>query len=258
MKIISWNVNGIRSAHKKGFLNFLDTQSPDILGIQEVRAEEEVLPDELRSPDGYSTVFSAAEKKGYSGVAIFSRTKPIRTWTSLGAEEFDREGRVLAADFEDFILYNVYFPNGSGKRDNSRVPYKLDFYEAMLTEINGHRAQGREIIIMGDYNTAHRELDLARPKQNRGTSGFLPEECEVFEGYLETGLVDTFRHVHGDKPDSYTWWSFRSGARARNVGWRIDYILVTPGLIPGLKSADILNTIMGSDHCPIEISLKEN
>ena len=248
-------MNGIRAAHRKGFLDFLSSEKPDILGIQEVRAQEEDLAEALRAPDGYTTYFSPAERKGYSGVALFSRVKPLRTWTSLGIEEFDCEGRVIAAEYENFVLYNVYFPNGSGNRDISRVPYKLRFYAAMLSEVQQQRDNGREVVIMGDFNTAHRPIDLARPSQNRKNSGFLPEECDVFQGYLDTGLVDSFRQVHGDAADRYSWWTFRSGARARNVGWRIDYVLITPGLVPNLETAEIRDAIMGSDHCPVEVCL---
>ena len=257
MRIISWNINGIRAAYRKGFLDFLTAEQPEILGIQELRATPEDLPQDLKEPPGYHSLFNPAERKGYSGVALYSRTPPIKTWTDLGVPEFDREGRVIAADFGRFILYNVYFPNGSGNRDNSRVPYKLEFYAAVLKEITHQRAQGREVIVMGDFNTAHRPIDLARPKQNRKNSGFLPEECDVFQDYLDTGLVDSFRHFHGDIPDRYSWWTYRSNARARNIGWRIDYIVMTPGLVPQLNAAEILDSVMGSDHCPVEVCLSD-
>jgi len=255
MRIVSWNINGLRAAYRKGFLDYLTAEQPEILGIQELRATPEDLPAELRAPLGYHTLFNSAEKKGYSGVALYSRMAPIETWTGLGIPEFDREGRIIGADFGRFVLYNVYFPNGSGNRDNSRVPFKLEFYAALLQEIAQKRTQGREVIVMGDFNTAHRPIDLARPNQNRKTSGFLPEECAVFQGYLDTGLVDSFRHMHGDISDRYSWWTFRSNARARNIGWRIDYIMLSPGLVPHLESAEIQETVMGSDHCPVEVRL---
>ena len=257
MRILSWNINGIRACLRKGFRDFLDQEEWDILGMQEVRALPEQMPEDIAQPTDYQALYQAAEKKGYSGVGLYSKRPISSHWTDLGEEDFDREGRVVAADYGDFILYNVYFPNGSGARDNSRVPYKMAFYRKLLTQINGHREEGREVIVMGDFNTAHRPIDLARPAGNKNTSGFLIEERDELSRWLETGLVDSFRHVHGDLPERYTWWSNRSGARERNVGWRIDYVLVTPGLLPRLESAEIHDKTLGSDHCPISIRLSD-
>lgn len=255
MRIISWNINGIRACLKKGFREYLEQEEWDVLGMQEVRALPEQMPEDIASPPHYKAIYKAAEKKGYSGVGLFSRQEVGKHWTLLGIDEFDREGRVIAADFSDFILFNVYFPNGSGARDNSRVPFKLAFYKQLLEHINALRAEGREVIVMGDFNTAHQAIDLARPKGNKNTSGFLLEERDEFTRWLDSGLVDSFRHIHGALPERYTWWSNRSGARARNVGWRIDYILLTPGLLGRLKTAEIHDKTLGSDHCPISIEL---
>ncbi|MBR57638.1 MAG: exodeoxyribonuclease III [Myxococcales bacterium] len=258
MRIVSWNVNGLRSALKKGFLDYLSTDSPDILGLQEVRALPDQLPTDIVDPSGYHAFYQPAEKKGYSGVALFCREKPKHTWTDLGVSEFDREGRIIAAEFDDFVILNIYFPNGSGNRDNSRVPFKLAFYKAVFERIAEIRRSGLEVIVMGDFNTAHRPIDLARPQANRNNSGFLMEECDAFQDWLDAGLVDTFRHIHKDEPDRYTWWTFRAGARARNVGWRIDYVLATPGLAGRIEDADIHDQIHGSDHCPISLTLTES
>ncbi len=255
MRIVSWNVNGLRSALKKGFLDYLDAQRPDILGLQEVRALPEQLPEDVVAPAGYHAFFQPAEKKGYSGVALFTRKKPNRTWSELGVSDFDREGRILAVELDDFVLLNIYFPNGSGNRDNSRVPFKLAFYRAVFDRIADIRQTGREVIVMGDFNTAHRPIDLARPQANRANSGFIPEECDEFQRWIDAGLVDTFRHIHKDEPDRYSWWTFRAGARARNVGWRIDYVLTTPGLTPHIQDAEIHDQILGSDHCPVSLTL---
>jgi exodeoxyribonuclease-3 len=257
LRIISWNINGIRACIKKGFRDYLENEDWDILGMQEVRALPEQMPEDFVNPPTHQAIYRAAEKKGYSGVGLFSKPTVKEYWFDLGEEEFDREGRVIAADYTEFVLFNVYFPNGSGARDNSRVPYKMAFYERLLEEIDGLRARGREVIVMGDFNTAHQAIDLARPAGNKKTSGFLIEERDEFTRWLDTGLVDSFRHIHGDEPEHYSWWSNRSGARERNVGWRIDYVLMTPGLLPRLQSAEIHPKVLGSDHCPISIVLAD-
>jgi exodeoxyribonuclease-3 len=257
MRIVSWNINGIRSICKKGFADWLAQERPDVLGLQETRADEAQSRATLALPRGYRGFFSSAERKGYSGTAILSRRRPRHYRTELGHPAFDAEGRIQHFDLGDFVLFNVYFPNGSGvNRDNSRVPFKLAFYRHLLDQIEALRRDGREVVVMGDYNTAHREIDLKNWRQNRGTSGFLDEERAELDRWLQTGLVDTFRHLHGDVEGAYSWWSVRQGVRERNIGWRIDYVLVTPGLLPRLKKAFILPEVLGSDHCPVGIDLK--
>jgi exodeoxyribonuclease-3 len=251
LKITSWNVNGLRACAKKGFLEWLSSSRSQIVGLQEVRALESQLPDEVASPSRWHTHFAPAERKGYSGVGLYSRLKPEGVDISLGEDRFDNEGRLQVAQFGSLLVANVYFPNGSGKdRDQSRVPYKLDFYQRLFEKLETERAQGRPIIVMGDFNTAHREIDLARPKSNHKTSGFLPIERDELDRWLMNGWTDTFRHFHAG-PDHYTWWSQRFGVRAKNIGWRIDYLLASPGAMPFLKSAKIHPDVQGSDHCPI-------
>ena len=259
MRILSWNVNGLRACEKKGFSRWLSGAGIDVLGLQEVRALPEQLEEHVREPEGWYTSFSPAERKGYSGVGLFSRRAPDQVTTSLGVEAFDVEGRVQLATFGQLLLANVYFPNGSGKnRDNSRIPFKLDFYRRLFDMLEADKLAGRPIIVMGDFNTAHREIDLARPKQNHKTSGFCPEEREELDRWLQAGWVDTFRHFHGDTEGRYTWWSNRKGVREKNVGWRIDYALASPGLVSFLEGADILPDVMGSDHCPIALDIHED
>ena len=255
LRVMSWNVNGLRAAAGKGFLDWLGRSDAQIIGLQEVRALPEQLPDAVRAPQGFHTHFHPAERKGYSGVALYSRTAPDRVETSLGLPEFDQEGRLQFARFGDLLVVNGYFPNGNGKeRDNSRVPYKLEFYKRLWRRLEPARRRGQPILVMGDFNTAHREIDLARPKDNRKTSGFLLEECAEFERWITTGWVDTFRHFEKGE-GHYTWWSQRFGVRAKNVGWRIDYILASPGAMPFVQRASIHPTVTGSDHCPIAVEL---
>lgn len=253
LKILSWNVNGIRAAQKKGFLNWLEKESPDILCVQETKAQVNQLDKELTNPDGYKTFFSSAERKGYSGVAIYTKTDPADTKNGFGIKKFDQEGRVLIQDYKDFILFNIYFPNG--QRDEERLKYKLEFYDEFLKYTNKLKDKGRKIIVCGDVNTAHKEIDLARPKENEKTSGFLPIERKWMDKFVSEGYVDTFRHFIRDG-GHYTYWDPITRARERNVGWRIDYFFITPNLLPDLKSAFIMPEVMGSDHCPIGIELK--
>lgn len=255
MRLVSWNVNGLRACVKKGFLEFLEVSDADVVGIQELRALPEQLTPEARSPDGWHAVFNPAERKGYSGVALFSRRPPDRVETTLGIDAFDVEGRLLIAKWGRLSVATVYFPKGSGKdRDNSRVPYKLDFYRAVFDRIERLKKSG-PVFVMGDYNTAHREIDLARPKMNKTTSGFLPSEREEFDRWIANGWVDTLRHVHGDVPDLYTWWRQWGNAREDNVGWRIDYILASRAAKKRIRDAFIWPSITGSDHCPIGVDI---
>ena len=252
LRILSWNVNGIRAIYKKGFLQWLMTDKPDILCIQETKASEEQLPDDLRNILGYHTFYASAEKKGYSGVALLSEEEPRHIEPGWGVDSFDREGRALVADYGDFLLMNIYFPNG--KASPERLKYKMDFYESFLEYADGLKNQGKKLIICGDVNTAHKEIDLARPKENETVSGFLPEERAWIDKLLSHGYIDTFR-MFEEGGGHYSWWDYKTRARERNVGWRIDYFLVSENLEHRIQSAFILSDVMGSDHCPIGIEL---
>jgi len=257
VRVVSWNVNGLRAIDRNGrFRRFLDRSDASIFGIQEVRALPEQLPRRLTAPKGWHAHLSAAERKGYSGVALYSRREPDVVQTSLGVPDFDREGRVQIAQFGKLVVANVYFPNGNGtNRDNSRVPFKLDFYRRLFEVLGEHRGAGRRVLVMGDFNTAHRDIDLARPKQNRKTSGFLPEERDELDRWLSEGWIDTFRHRH-EEPGHYTWWSQRQGVRAKNIGWRIDYVLACPEAHRWVEDAFIWPDVLGSDHCPAGVTLR--
>lgn len=256
-KILSWNVNGLRACEKKGFRRWLDKSDAFLVGVQEVRALEEQLPDRVSKPKGWWTHFRAAKRKGYSGVGLYARREPDELSTSLGSPSLDAEGRVQLARFGRLVVANAYFPNGNGKeRDNSRVPFKLRFYRTLFDELSRQRRSGRRILVMGDFNTAHTEIDLARPKDNRATSGFLPKERAELDRWLSHGFVDSFRHFEPE-PGHYTWWSQRMGARARNVGWRIDYVLASKGALPFVRSAFHQPKVMGSDHCPVGVEVDE-
>lgn len=254
--VYAWNVNGLRACTRKGFVDWLHECQPDILGVQEIRALREQLPKKVAEPEGFDThFFPAQHKKGYSGVGLFSRIEPDAVSRSVDEERFDREGRVQIAEYGELTVYNVYFPNGSGtNRDLSRLPYKLDFYEHLRERLQPRVQDGERILVMGDFNTAHKEVDLARPKSNTETSGFRPEEREAFQDWLDDGWTDTFRHFH-DEPERYTWWTYRMNCRERNVGWRIDYVLASPGAMDYVVDADIHHDVMGSDHCPVSVSL---
>ncbi len=252
IRLLSWNVNGLRAIHKKGFLDWFISAKPDILCIQETKASEKQIPDELRDIKGYKIFYVSAEKKGYSGVCLLTKIIPTNVEYGLGIRRFDREGRVIIADYKDFMLSNVYFPNG--KMSKERLRYKMAFYREFLIYVDKIRQKGRRIVVCGDVNTAHREIDLARPKENVKISGFLPQERAWIDDFLGHGFVDTFRVFHKG-PGHYTWWDFKTHARERDVGWRIDYFFVTDNLKRNLKAAFILKDIMGSDHCPIGIDL---
>lgn len=255
VRVYSWNVNGIRAATKKGLDAWVRGSQAEIIGLQEVRADATAIPDEILSLDDYHHHYVAAEKKGYSGVGLLSRREPDRLDTSLGEERFDAEGRLQVARFGRLVVANGYFPNGSGKdRSNDRVPYKLDWYRALFEKVEKWRRSGYRVLVMGDYNTAHKEIDLARPKDNRKTSGFLPEECEELDRWIDAGWIDTFRAFE-DGPGHYSWWSQRFGVRAKNIGWRIDYVLASPSAMPFVRNAFIEPDTQGSDHCPIGVDL---
>ena len=255
MKLYSWNVNGIRAAERKGFLDWLDQIQPDVLCLQETKARVDQLGSSLIKDHGYHTYWHSAQKAGYSGVATFCKEEPYFIQEGLGIDRFDAEGRVLITEHENFLLYNIYFPNG--QKDDTRLNYKLDFYDELLPIVNDQVENGNNVIITGDWNTAHNAIDLARPKENEKTSGFMPLERERIDTYVSHGWVDTFRHFHSDS-DRYTWWTYRFGARERNIGWRIDYFFVNEILVEQLDNADIHPDIMGSDHCPVSLTLKKD
>lgn len=254
IKIIAWNVNGIRAALKKDFLKFVAEKKPDILCVQETKAKPEQVGELPEPLSKYFDAWASAERGGYSGVATFALESPIDTVIGLGVPEFDSEGRVIISQFPKFTLFNVYFPNGGQGRH--RVEYKLKFYAALLKEAQKREQAGENIIIVGDYNTAHTEIDLARPKENAKTSGFLPEERVWVQKYLDAGFIDTFRQFHPDEINRYSWWDMKTFARARNIGWRIDYILVSKKLADKVVAADIWSDVFGSDHAPVMIELK--
>jgi len=254
MKLISWNVNGVRAVVKKGFLDWLDQEQPDILCLQETKAHIDQLAAEILTDHGYHTFWHSGERRGYSGVATFCKEEPLYVQEGLGIERYDAEGRVLLTEHENFLLYNIYFPNG--QKDDERLQYKLDFYDELLPIINEQVESGNNVVVTGDWNTAHHPIDLARPKQNVKTSGFMPIEREKLDMYVENGWIDTFRLFHPEG-DRYSWWTYRFGARERNVGWRIDYYFVNEGFVDNVEDADIHDEVVGSDHCPVSLELSE-
>ena len=251
--LISWNVNGLRAAMKKGFLDLLLEQKFDVICVQETKASLDKLPREAKNIPGYYNYFVSAERSGYSGVGTFLKEKPLKVETGMGIEEFDREGRFLRGDYEDFTLMNIYFPNGKASRE--RLEYKMAFYDAFLDYANALKAEGKKLVICGDVNTAHREIDLARPRENETISGFLPEERAWMDKFLAAGYLDTFR-MFNSEGGNYSWWSMRTRARERNVGWRLDYFFVSEKLREYVKAAPIYPEIMGSDHCPVGLELE--
>ncbi|MDR1243671.1 MAG: exodeoxyribonuclease III [Endomicrobium sp.] len=250
MKIVSWNVNGIRAIYKKNFLNWFNQENADIVCVQETKADKAQFPKDVETIKEYNFYCSCAEKKGYSGVAVWSKIKPKSVSASIENEKFDKEGRVLKLDFEKFVLFNVYFPNGGASKD--RLNYKLEFYDYFLEYIK--TLKNSDVIICGDYNTAHFPIDLARPKQNEENSGFMLIEREKLDNLVANNFVDTFRHFNNE-PNSYTWWDYKTASREKNVGWRIDYFFVSKSATKFLKAASIANEILGSDHCPISIDI---
>ncbi|HUT27321.1 MAG TPA: exodeoxyribonuclease III [Methanomassiliicoccales archaeon] len=253
MRMICWNVNGIRALYKKGLVDFLLKDGADIICLQETKATEAQLPPELLDLPGYHSYFvSPEEKKGYSGVCLYSKQEPFKVIPGLGRQRFDAEGRTLVAYFRDFVLFNIYFPNG--KASPERLRYKMEFYEELLEVAKRTVDAGKNVVVCGDVNTAHREIDLARPKENEKVSGFLPEERQWIDRFLASGFVDTFRLFDGS-PDRYSWWDMKTRARERNVGWRIDYFFVDQGLKDRCRNAFIMPEVPGSDHCPVGLEL---
>ncbi len=253
MKLYSWNVNGIRAAQKKGFLDWMHAEQPDVLTVQETKAWPDQLDPELRQPEGYHSWWVKAERKGYSGVGLFSKSEPQEVKLGLGIEKFDSEGRTIIADYGAFTLMSTYLPNGKGSEE--RLRYKMEYKEAFLDYANGLRAAGKSVVFCGDINTAHNEIDLTHPKPNSKYSGFLREERDWMDKVVEQGYIDSYRHLNPEREGAYSWWSLRSGARAKNVGWRIDYFFISPDLLGKLAGAEIHADVMGSDHCPISLTL---
>lgn len=254
MRIICWNVNGIRALHKKGKWDEIIALAPDILCLQETKAHPDQLPEEVRNPKGYHSFFDHSKaKKGYSGVAIYSKEKPLEVQEGMGIHEFDQEGRLITAYFKDFVLINIYFPNGGG--GPTRLKYKLEFYKKFLSFVQVLRKKHKKIIFCGDVNTAHEEIDLARPKENSENTGFLRVERAWLDEVVKTGYIDLFRHTYPDKKGAYTYWDMKTFARDRNVGWRIDYFFITPEVLPKVTATGIMDTVFGSDHCPIFVDL---
>jgi len=254
MKITTWNVNGIRAAAKKGALVWAQEHAPDVLCLQEVKARQEQFVDDNHSLEDLTCYWNAAQRPGYSGTAVYSLPQPSEVIYGLGNDRFDDEGRVIRARYPDFWLYNIYFPNG--QRGKERVDYKLDFYAYLLEQCDELHSRGEKIIITGDFNTAHREIDLANPKSNEKTSGFLPEERVWIDYFLAHGFVDVYRKLYPERVQ-YTWWTFITNARARNVGWRLDYFLVSEALAPKVEDVIIHDDIHGSDHCPVTLVINE-
>jgi exodeoxyribonuclease III len=256
MNIISWNVNGIRALERKGQFDWLIDKSPDTFCLQETKSHKEQLSEALLSPSGYFSYFSShTRKKGYSGTALYTKTEPESVVYGIGVEEFDSEGRIIIARYSKTLVINVYFPNGGGGPE--RLDYKLRFYDALLLYCVEKRRDGYEIILLGDINTAHEAIDLARPQANEKNTGFLPEERAWLDEVLRSGFVDAFRQLYPTQAGAYTYWDQKTFARERNVGWRIDYFLLTPGIASMLQNVIHHNAVMGSDHCPLELVIKD-
>lgn len=251
--LVSWNVNGIRAATKKGFLSWLEKTKPDIVCIQETKAQVDQLSDEILHPKGYVGVWNTADRKGYSGVATFLRSKPLLEVSHFGDKMLDEEGRVILTEHPDFYLFNVYFPNGG--RDQVRLKYKIDFYKKLYALMDQYNKK-KPVILCGDLNTAHREIDIARPKANEKNSGFLPMERKWLDKLEEKGYIDTFRLKYPNKRDVYSWWDVITRARERNVGWRIDYFWADKRLKSKIKDAMVISDVLGSDHCPVGIKIE--
>ncbi len=253
MKFISWNVNGIRAVHKKGALAKLFELKADVFGIQETKSVPEQLNDEIKSPVGYFSYFdSAKERKGYSGVAVYSKIEPVKVEYGLGKDEYDTEGRCLTLHFKDFVFVNAYFPNGG--RDEEHFQFKLRYYDLFLKHVQKLEKKYSKVIFCGDMNVAHNEIDIARPKENEKSIGFLPVERAWVDRVEKAGFIDTFRKLH-PQTVKYSWWDQKTRSRERNVGWRIDYFFVNKKLEKKIKHADILTDFIGSDHVPIELEI---
>lgn len=253
MKLITWNINGIRAAEKKGLLDYLAATDADVVCLQETKAQPDQIPFTLSNVPGWQAWFHSAERKGYSGTAVYSKINPVKVEYGLGQPEFDTEGRTIIVDFSDFLLYNIYFPNGGSGEE--RLDFKLRFYECFHAHVLARVAEGRQVVVCGDFNTAHHEIDIARPKENVKVSGFMPIERAFLDRFVASGFVDTFR-MYNQEPGQYTWWDQKSRARDRNIGWRLDYFYVSRGLADRVRDAFIQMDIMGSDHCPAGVVIR--
>lgn len=264
MRFATWNVNGIRSVEKKGFLDWLQSSGADLVALQETKASPDQLSVFLKEPSGYRSYWASAQKAGYSGVAIYSKHEPVQVHEGIGIAQFDTEGRVLGLEFRDLVFISAYFPNS--QRDHARLPYKLAFCEAFGHWVEAFRARGLRVIVCGDLNIAHRAIDLKNPKANEANAGFLPEERSWMETWVSTGLrlsadrscapwVDAFRHLHPEARDQYTWWSYRPGVRERNIGWRLDYFITSPEVRAQIAMVKHEMHVTGSDHCPVVMDL---
>lgn len=254
MKITTWNVNGYRAVLRKKALDWIPEVDPDVLCLQETKLQLDQINDDEAQIEGYQATWNSAERKGYSGVVTFHKEQPLNTEKGIGIEKFDGEGRVIRSQYEDFHLYNIYFPNGG--QGNKRVPFKLEFYEELLHICDDLHRENANIIITGDFNTAHNEIDLANPKANEKNTGFLPEEREWIDKYLEHNFVDAYRELYPERIQ-YTWWTYRYNARENNIGWRLDYFLVSEQLMKRVEDVVVHSEIMGSDHCPVSLLLKD-
>jgi exodeoxyribonuclease III len=252
MKIVTWNVNGFRAVQAKGKFAHILELNADVICLQEIKVQPEQLSEETREIPGYTAYWNSGTRAGYSGVATFSRVLPLTVENGLRVEKFDVEGRVIRSDFKEFVLFNIYFPNG--QRGLDRLDYKLEFYAKLLEICDDLHSSGKGIIITGDFNTAHNNIDLKNPKENSKTSGFLPEERVWIDRYLSHGFVDVFRSLYPEKVQ-YTWWTYRMQARKRGIGWRLDYYLVSESLMPLIKDTTIYDKIEGSDHCPVMLEI---
>jgi exodeoxyribonuclease-3 len=253
-RITSWNINGLRAVFAKNGFNWLHTVSPDILCLQEVKAyPHQITEEQLTVFEGYQLDWNPAQRAGYSGVVTISRKPALQKRIGLEEKQFGGEGRVIVSRYPDFYLYNIYFPNG--QRDHGRLTYKLEFYASLLEECDALHAKGEAVILCGDFNTAHQEIDLRNPKQNQNTSGFLPEERAWLDRYIEHGFVDAYRRLYPERVQ-YTWWTYRMNARQRNIGWRLDYFMVSEILMPRVKDVVVHETISGSDHCPVTLDFE--
>lgn len=253
MLLYSWNINGLRAVLRKGFKDWVKKTDPDIFCLQEIKIQESQIDEEVKNMNGYYSYFSCAEKKGYSGVAVYSKIKALSVVKKIGVEKFDEEGRFLFLEFDNFCLFNTYFPHS--QRELTRLDFKTEFNEAYLEFIKKARKKYRKpLILTGDFNVAHKEIDLANPKENRRNPGFTDEERKFMNKLLPTGFLDTFRFLHPDKIQ-YTWWTYRFLARERNIGWRIDYFLAEKSLAKKIKKAEIHDQTFGSDHCPVFLEI---
>jgi len=252
MKLYSWNVNGIRAVQKKGFVDWVLQETPDVLCLQETKAHFHQLDEELTNIEGYYSYWNAPARKGYSGVATYTRERPVSVRYGIGVDRYDGEGRMIVTEYPAFTLLNIYFPNG--QKDQDRLDYKLEFYDAVLVYCRELVDDGKKVAVCGDFNTAHHPIDLKNPKSNEKNSGFLPIEREYLDKWMDSGFIDTFRYFYPDTV-KYSWWSYKFQARPNNVGWRIDYFVVSSNLIDSVRNADILCDVMGSDHCPVALYL---